>query len=155
MSKPATVGSLAEFLAGKTTDPPCACGQHPLAREENHAPDCREMRAYLREAQPRILAGLAGGGEWAMSDFKIPSPAELKQRTTTEEQRILCDLVDTATRVLTERWKPGSSVWIALPSGFYGRGVELRFKELMQKAGWLVVVRSDQRDGDALEISAL
>jgi hypothetical protein len=93
-------------------------------------------------------------GAEGMSGFKIPSPAELERHITAEEQSILSDLADTAMRAPSERWRPGSSVWIAVPSGFYGR-VELRFKEIMWAAGWLVVVRSDQRDGDALEISAL
>lgn len=57
MSKPATVTGLVFFLEGRTDEPPCACGQ-PLARDEDHEPDCREMRAYLREAQPRILRAL-------------------------------------------------------------------------------------------------
>jgi hypothetical protein len=60
MSRPATVGSLTEFLAGKTTEPPCACGQHPLARDEDHEPECREMRAYLREAQAEMRAAENG-----------------------------------------------------------------------------------------------
>jgi hypothetical protein len=50
----ATVNGVAAFLAGEMSEPPCWCGQHPLAAERNHEPDCAEARAALWRLLPRM-----------------------------------------------------------------------------------------------------
>lgn len=85
--------------------------------------------------------------------MSIPTPAELAEHVTAEQEAVLNSLIAAAKDELERRWCPGNSVWLSVPKGYAGR-VHERFTALMAAKGWRVTYHSDQRDGDALEIKA-